>query len=560
LETRILIAVILSLGLVVAYQELVLKRLYPPPQRQAIPNPTPQSAAAGPGANPIMSPLNAPPMAAPETRASIAAAGAQAPERTIDVSTSLYEAIFTSHGARLKSFKLRKFHETSQPGSPSYEMVKPAPGGSLPLGVVVMRGDTSLDDEALDYTTDAPDKIALSPGSTGSKATVAFSGQTKFGVTITKTFTFTAGSYAFDMAVDRSGGSTEAQALGLTMAQPLTAHAGYYDVPEIQAYVGGNAVVDAQKALAKGVAPLNGPITYAGFGDRYFLSVFLPRSPNQGTLEMTFNGSQAEAEMLFAGAQQLRTIIYMGPKQIDIMEAINPLLSKSIDFGWTAILALAFLRTLKLFHLIAPNYGIDIILLTLAIRAALLPISIRSQRSMIRMQRLQPQIAKIREKFKDDQEHLQREMVDLYKRNHVNPLGGCAPMVLQLPIFIGLYEALLNAVELRHSPFVGWITDLSAPDCLLIPGMPRVPLTHCGGIPVLVLLMGASTFLQQWMMPQSPDPNQQKMMMLSPIIFTVMLVNFPAGLSLYYFASNVLGIVQQFVLNREFKQLPAATA
>ena len=232
----------------------------------------------------------------------------------------------------------------------------------------------------------------------------------------------------------------------------------------------------------------------------------------------------------------------MGPKQIDIMEAINPLLSKSIDFGWTAILALAFLRTLKLFHLIAPNYGIDIILLTLAIRAALLPMSIRSQRSMIRMQRLQPQIAKIREKFKDDQEHLQREMVDLYKRNHVNPLGGCAPMVLQLPIFIGLYEALLNAVELRHSPFVGWITDLSAPDCLLIPGMPRMPLTHCGGIPVLVLLMGASTFLQQWMMPQSPDPNQQRMMMLSPIIFTVMLVNFPAGLSLYYFASNVLGI------------------
>ncbi len=553
METRILIAVILSLGLVVAYQELVLKRLYPPPQRQAVPNPTPEIAGAGLGTNPIASP----PVAAPQARLGAAESISQGPERLVDVSTNLYEAIFTSRGARLKSFKLRKFHETSQPGSPLYEMVKPAAGGSLPLGVVVRHGDTSLDDASLDYATDASPDIVVNAGQ---KATVAFSGQTSDGVTIRKTFSFTAGSYAFDMAVDESGGKDAAQALGLTMAQPLTAHAGYYDVPEIQAYVGGSAVVDAQKALTKGVAPLVGPITYAGFGDRYFLSVFLPQGPNQGTLLMSFNGVQAEAAMFFAGAQQLKTLVYMGPKQIDIMEAINPLLSKSIDFGWTAILALAFLRTLKLFHLIAPNYGVDIVLLTLAIRAALLPISIRSQRSMIRMQRLQPQIQKIRDKFKDDQEHLQREMVDLYKRNHVNPLGGCAPMVLQLPIFIGLYEALLNAVELRHSPFVGWITDLSAPDCLLIPGMPKLPLTHCGGIPVLVLLMGFSTFLQQWMMPQSPDPNQQRMMMLSPIIFTVMLVNFPAGLSLYYFASNLLGIAQQFVLNREFKQVPVATA
>ena len=551
MESRILIAVILSLGLVVAYQELVLKRLYPPPQRQAFPNPTPQVASAGLPASPI-----APSTLAMPAAPSVAAAGGQAPERVVDVSTKLYEAIFTSRGARLKSFRLKKFRESSQADSPPYEMIKPAAGGSLPLGVMVQRGDTSLDDAALDYATDAPEQIALS---SGGKDTVAFSAQTKDGMTIRKTFTFTAGSYAFDMAVDETGGSGAVQALGLTMAQPLSAHAGYYDVPEIQAYVGGNAVVEAQKALAKGVAPLSGPITYAGFGDRYFLSVVLPQGPNQGALEMTFNGTQAEAAMLFAGVQQLKTLVYMGPKQIDIMEAINPLLSKSIDFGWTAILALAFLRTLKFFHLIAPNYGIDIILLTLAIRTALLPMSIRSQRSMIRMQRLQPQIQKIRDKFKDDQERLQREMVDLYKRNHVNPLGGCAPMVLQLPIFIGLYEALLNAVELRHSPFVGWISDLSAPDCLLIPGMPKLPLTHCGGIPVLVLLMGLSTFLQQWMMPQSPDPNQQRMMMLSPVIFTVMLVNFPAGLSLYYFASNLLGIAQQFVLNREFKQIPVAT-
>jgi len=218
------------------------------------------------------------------------------------------------------------------------------------------------------------------------------------------------------------------------------------------------------------------------------------------------------------------------------------------------------LRTLKLFHRIAPNYGVDIILLTVAIRLLLLPMSIKSQRSMMRMQRLQPQVERIKEKFKDDRERLNREMVDLYKRNHVNPMGGCAPMALQLPIFIGLYYALSNAVELRHSPFVGWIRDLSAPDCLRIPGMPHLPMTECGGIPVLVLLMGISTFLQQWMSPQTADPSQQRMMMLMPIVFTVMLVNFPAGLSLYYLSSNVVGVIQQYVLNREFKQLSPANA
>ena len=133
-------------------------------------------------------------------------------------------------------------------------------------------------------------------------------------------------------------------------------------------------------------------------------------------------------------------------------------------------------------------------------------------------------------------------------------------MLLQLPIFIGLYQALLNSVELRHAPFVAWIKDLSAPDCLPIAGIPKLPLLPCGGIPVLVLLMGASTFLQQWMSPQSPDPNQQRMMMLTPIIFTVMFMNFPAGLSLYYFSSNLLGIIQQLFLNREFKQLTPVTA
>jgi YidC/Oxa1 family membrane protein insertase len=135
------------------------------------------------------------------------------------------------------------------------------------------------------------------------------------------------------------------------------------------------------------------------------------------------------------------------------------------------------------------------------------------------------------------------------------------PTAVQFPILYGLYEALLNSIELRHAPFIGWIRDLSAPDCLSISWMPKVPGIDCHGLPVLVLLMGASTFLQQWMMPKAGDPNQQKMMMWMPIFFTVLFIALPAGLSLYYFASNLLGIIQQFVLNREFKQYsPVAAA
>ena len=131
-------------------------------------------------------------------------------------------------------------------------------------------------------------------------------------------------------------------------------------------------------------------------------------------------------------------------------------------------------------------------------------------------------------------------------------------MAIQFPVFIGLYEALLNAVELRNAPFIGWIRDLAAPDCLPIPGV-TVPFTDLHGIPVLVILMAITAFVQQWISPRNPDPSQQKMMMYMPVVFSIIFIELPAGLSLYYFFSNLLGVVQQFILNREFKQLSPVT-
>ena len=573
-SSRVLVAVILSIVLIVAYQELVLKKLYPPPtaqqqaeqakqaklaQAQALAN-APAGVASGTAASPggVGSPAvnaagGAPPSGGQSNAlAALAAASPGGPERTIEVDSDFYTAVFTSRGARLKSFRLKKYRQDAAKDSAAYDMIRVSPDGHLPLGAVMTREGNVLDDSQLSYTSGAPEKIALAPGNDSSQ--IEFDAKTADGAAITKTFTLKRSSYVFDMDVAVTGGP-KLQQLGVSMSQPLTAHEGYRDIPELQADVDDKVITETQKKLEKGdVKPVAGTITYAGFGDLYFLSVFLPQAPTAGQLTMAYAGDEAIARVLFDNAAHIHSRVYMGPKLLEALEAVNPALRKSIDFGIAGILAIIFLRTLKLFHYIAPNYGWDIILLTVSIRILLLPMSIKSQRSMMKMQRLQPQMERLREKYKDNNTQLQKEMVDLYKRNHVNPLGGCAPMALQLPIFIGLYEALLNSIELRHAPFMGWINDLSTPDCLHIPGMPQIPFLHCHGIPVLVLSMGASQFVQQYMTPTSPDPNQQRMMMLTPLIFTVMLLNFPSGLALYYFSSNILGVIQQYVLNKEFQQ------
>jgi YidC/Oxa1 family membrane protein insertase len=552
----------LSIILVVAYQELVLKRFFPVTAQQQAAEQAKAAKAAQGNALGDGQATGAP---APGAAGSAAATGQQStamtpsmalvPERTVEVDSDFYVAVFTTHGARLKSFKLNKYRQTADKNSPPYEMVQVPPGGHLPLGTVMTREGNLVDDADFSYDTDAPAKIEATKGA---DAKAVFSAKAADGTAITKTFTFKPSSYVYTMDVAVSGGPAPNQ-LGVSMSQPLTAHEGYYDIPELQADVGDKVLTANEKKLKAGLPPVAGPITYAGFGDRYFLAVFLPVDPKSGTLTMAYTGNEAIARILFDGATRTHDEIYMGPKLLDVLDSVNPALHKAIDFGWAGILAIIFLRTLKLFHYIAPNYGVDIVLLTVSIRIAFLPISIRSQRSMMKMQRLQPQIQRLRDKLKDNNEQLQKEMVDLYKRNHVNPLGGCAPMALQLPIFIGLYEALLNSVELRHAPFVGWINDLSTPDCLHISWMPQLPLTHCHGLPVLVLLMGLTSFLQQYMTPTTPDPNQQRMMMLTPLIFTIMLINFPAGLALYYFSSNLLGVIQQYFLNREFQQYTPAT-
>ena len=554
---RLLISIVVVLGILFLYQELLQWRypdLYGPKSKQAQ-----KVAKSSPSPSPSPAAMPTPLALAPERKTpnggSQEAELSSTPARTIKVDTTYYEALLTNHGGRLASFRLKKFKETSQPNSPDYEMVRG--GERLPMGLLITSDGKTADDADVVYTTEAPSAVKATESH---PATVTFTGKTSDGFLVQKTFTFPDAGYVFGVNAEvKAEGNTKPDGVGFTMSEPLAELAGYRDYPTLQSYVNGKAASVGEKQLKKGPQALSGNITYAGFGDRYFLSAFLPANSAHGTLAMNYEGTEANADLLFPSVTAVSSQVYMGPKELQTLEAVNPALSKALDMGFWGVIAIPFLRLLKLFYQIAPNYGVAIILLTILVRLVTLPMSIKGQRSMMKMQRLQPQVERIRERFKNESDKLHHEMMELYKRNHVNPLGGCLPMAIQFPVFIGLYEALLNAVELRNAPFIGWIRDLAAPDCLPIPGV-TVPFTDLHGIPVLVILMALTAFIQQWMSPRNPDPSQQKMMMYMPVVFSVIFIELPAGLSLYYFFSNLLGVVQQFILNREFKQYsPVAT-
>jgi YidC/Oxa1 family membrane protein insertase len=193
------------------------------------------------------------------------------------------------------------------------------------------------------------------------------------------------------------------------------------------------------------------------------------------------------------------------------------------------------------------NYGWAIIVLTILVKIIFWPLTHKSYKSMKDMQKLQPKMAKIREKYKDNREMMNQEMMALYKTYKVNPMGGCLPMVIQIPVFFALYSLLGYAIELRHAPYLLWINDLSAPDRLPI----GVMIPYVGyGIPVLTLLMGASMFIQQKMTPTTGDPTQAKIMLFLPVVFTFMFINFASGLVLYWLVNNVLSIGQQYYINK----------
>jgi YidC/Oxa1 family membrane protein insertase len=388
-NNRLLISIAAVLVILFLYQELLQWRypdLYGPKSKSA------QKAGKASGlGTPPMTAVPTPMASLPEGKA-LAKGGikleeiTKAPARTIKVDTNYYEALLTGDGGRLQSFKLKKFKETSEPNSPDYQMIRS--GERLPMGVLISSGGKTTDDDEVIYTTEAPSAIEATASH---PATLTFTGKTGDGYSIQKTFTFTDSSYVFSISAKVDGADgLKPDEIGLTMSQPLTELSGYRDYPTLQADVNGKASSFGEKQLQKGTKPLSGTITYAGFGDRYFLSAFLPTNPGHGILAMEYVGSEADANLLFPAASTVTTQVYMGPKELQTLESVNPALSKALDMGFWGVIAIPFLRLLKMFYQIAPNYGVAIILLTVLVRLLTLPMSIKGQRSMMKMQRLQP--------------------------------------------------------------------------------------------------------------------------------------------------------------------------
>jgi YidC/Oxa1 family membrane protein insertase len=283
----------------------------------------------------------------------------------------------------------------------------------------------------------------------------------------------------------------------------------------------------------------------------YFLTAWIPDSSYKATLEsrkvgeLNVIGFRSPVIDVPAGKQMdVGATLYTGPKVQSELKGLATGLNQTVDYGILWPIAQVLFVGLKFFHGLVGNWGWAIILLTIAVKIILFPLSAKSYRSMAKMRVIAPEMQRLKEEHGEDRMKFSQEMMALYKREQVNPLSGCLPMLLQMPIFLALYWVLMESVELRHAPWMGWIQDLSAMDPLFI----------------LPLIMGATMFVQQMLNPQPTDPMQAKVMRLMPIMFTVFLLFFPSGLVLYWIVNNSFTIIQQYVVNKKAEQSMATKA
>ena len=286
--------------------------------------------------------------------------------------------------------------------------------------------------------------------------------------------------------------------------------------------------------------------------DRYFLSAIIPQEPREAAMKLAKPAEVLRTTYVDPSgpvpAKAERTYkytVYFGPKSLKALKPVAADLTRVVDFGFFDIVAKPLLYAMNFMYRFIPNYGVVIIIITIIVKILFWPLSNKSYESMSQMKKLQPKMAEIKAKYKNDKTQMNKEMMNLYKLYKVNPLGGCLPMILQIPVFFGFYKMLYQAIELRHAPFWLWINDLSAPDRLFRFDITIPLMAPPYGIPVLTLVMGASMFFQQKMSPPPGDPTQAKMMMLMPIFFTFIFINFPSGLVLYWLVNNILSMVQQ---------------
>jgi len=534
MERRVLIAIFLSFIVLYAYQALVGKPTprKPAPVAPSAPASTQTTSPAGVTATSPPSPTLAP--------AAATLVGDTA-EREIRVETRDVIAVFTNRGARLKSWRLKKYLD--QQGQPQ-ELIEQTPSHPLPftLRTTDEQLNATLNDSLYSAST-VPSTVIAAP------TDVRFEYRNEAGVRAVKEFHLEPDSYMVGFRADVAAGER-------AVSPAIVWGPAVGDVAEVSRYTqkaeglffqGGKAQRLSPKDISKQPV-FDGEFLFAGVDDNYFMTVALPKGPSRVTYQAVAippppPSKDAPRDLMSwsiepKGTQPVQ--FFAGPKDFDVLAAIGPDVTRAINFGMFAVIVVPLLKSLKWVNSYVGNYGWAIIILTVIINIVIFPLRHKSVVSMRKMQEIQPEVKAIQDRYAKlkatdpAKQKMNQELMSLYKDRGVNPMSGCVPILLTFPLIFAFYALLSTAIELRGAPFIGWIHDLSAHDPFYI----------------TPILMGVSQLWQQWMMPSAGvDPAQQKMMMFMPIMFTFMFLWAPAGLAIYWLVSNVWQIGQQYLTN-----------
>ena len=476
--------------------------------------------------------------------------------RTLTVDTPLYQAKISENGAVFYSFLLKKYHENVRKDSPLKQILMENEAAGV--GEMGFAGKSLAGLENAVFTADlTSDPVQI----TNSPRGINFLWQSADGVVIEKNYQFAPDSYVVDLSVTVKNGSGRniQDRIFVALNAKAPADKRMYSFEGPSAYI-NNKIEEIEVKKIKDKSTFDGEIKWIALQSRYFVSSLIPEQRENTGLQLALQSEnvvnarylQAEKAIQPGAQQTYKYRLFMGPKSTQELKKVGNDLAKLVDFGMFDFIAKPCVWLMNLFYSVIPNYGVAIIILTLLVKLLLWPLGTKSYKSMSEMKKLQPLMKEIREKYKNDKKKMNEEVMGLYRTYKINPLGGCLPMVVQLPVFFALYRMLYEAIELRHAPFFLWIDDLSAPDRLFRFGFSVPFMEPPYGIPVLTLIMGATMLLQQKMSPPMGDATQAKMMMFMPIVFTVIFINFSSGLVLYWLINNILSIAQQYYTQKKF--------
>ncbi len=471
----------------------------------------------------------------------------------VKVTTDLFEAEIDTTGGDLRRLILNK-HRAAHITDGDFVLMDDAQKPMLYIAQTGLLGD-GLPNHKSQFTSEIQN-YTLADGANSQEVRLTWVGN---GITVDKIYTFNRGSYVIDVTYRINNGS-----------ELVISPSAYYQIVHdskskqgsalMPTFTGGAYYTEADKFkkinfadMEKDELSVISKDGWIGIIEHYFASAWIPQAGVQRELttkQLAEDIFAVRAVMpavnIAAGANtEIKARLFAGPQtQADLMAAA-PGLEYAVDYGWLTVVAKPLFWVLSKLHGLVNNWGLAIILLTVLIKAAFYPLSAASYKSMAQMRELAPRLQSMKEKFGDDKQKMQQAMMEMYRTEKINPMGGCLPILIQIPVFIALYWVLLGSVELRHAPFFGWIQDLSAPDTLF-GTLPWINMP----IGLLPILMGATMIIQTHLNPAPTDPIQAKVMKIMPVVFSIFFFFFPAGLVLYWLVNNILSIWQQWFVNK----------